>query len=358
MAIHKEETLYSLNDLTIVPAAISNISSRSECGVFLDDGTLPLFNAPMSSVIDDKNYQIFMDNKINVIIPRNIEFKTRLELMTKTFVAVGLEELNILIDASKINIVNPDYVKQRKYICVDIANGHMKKLYDMCKVLKDAYGDNMVIMTGNIANVQTYSYICDHYEGVIDYIRLGIGGGSRCTTSSNGGIHYPIGSLIEECYTIKRMYTQCPYIVADGGFKNFDQIIKALALGADYVMLGNIFARTEEACGETNMTYLIEKWPEGKRYVDKYGKEYVRLRDYYGMSTKRAQKEFRSEKLKTAEGIEKPVPVSYTLPQWVDNFESYLKSAMSYTDFKDIYDFIGGPKLVPMTSSAFLSYFK
>lgn len=356
------KTLLTLNDVTIVPTVFSDIESRKQCKVFYENGKLPLFTAPMSCVIDEDNYETFQSAGVNTIIPRNVAFEKRLRLSTKTFAAIGLEELEYIV--STMSFVEPHY------FCIDIANGHMRKLYALCAKAKKIFGYNIVIMTGNIANPETFYEIANQYPGVVDYVRCGIGGGSVCTTAANTSIHYPMASLISDIYaecirldkkTNKPYPTVFPKLVADGGFSNFDQIIKALALGADYVMLGKIFAKTEEACGETHMTYNFDN-SKAKVFVDHheiYGdKKYVKYRKYYGMSTKKAQKEFGGNGEKTAEGIERTVYVEYSLEQWVDNFISYLKSAMSYTGYSQLENFIGGPTVMQMTNSAFNSYFK
>ena len=297
----KDKMLYGLNDVTIVPATLSWIDSRSECFTNYPSGCLPLFAAPMSSVIDDTNYKVFEDSGIRTVIPRNIPFERRMELSDKVFVAVGLGEFR--------NIVENMELPTRRFFCIDIANGHMKSVYDLCKMAKEKFDRKISIMVGNIANPLTYHEICKKYPGIIDYVRCGIGDGSCCTTSANTSIHYPMASLISEMRKCKEyyhgvgLYDVCPDIIADGGFHNFDQIIKALALGADYVMLGNIFARCEEACGKTYINYDVEKYPnsivyEYERHDDydnNYVLQYVKFREYYGMSTKKAQKEFGGE---------------------------------------------------------------
>lgn len=161
--------LLSFNDICLVPSVVSNIEHRSECSPYLDNGMLPLFTAPMSSVIDDKNWELFKNNKINTIIPRNINWETRLDLSDKTFIAVSLTEFERLIE-----FYHPI---QTIYICVDIANGHMKKLLDLCQQAKEKFGDKIQIMAGNIANPDTYY---EYAKAGIDYVRCGIGGGSCC----------------------------------------------------------------------------------------------------------------------------------------------------------------------------------
>lgn len=352
---YQSHKLLGLNDVCIIPEDLTSIRSRKECNTYHENGMLPLFTAPMSCVINENNYNEFLGKNIQTIIPRSVNFQTRIELSETCFAAVGLNEFEQLL---KMNIWN----KKRSF-CIDIANGHMKYVYELCKTAKNIIGDNITIMAGNIANPETYNIIGLHYLNCVDYIRIGIGSGYCCTTSANTSIHYPMASLIRECHNKRLQHpeTNYPKIVADGGFRNFDQVIKALALGADYVMLGSIFAKTEEACGETHIKYEWDN-PRALVYVNSheyYGdKKYVKYRKYYGMSTKKAQQEFGGSGAKTSEGIETTVDVEYSLGQWLDNFVSYLKSAMSYTDSKTLNDFIGYSKIGTMTNMAFNAYFK
>ena len=209
-------------------------------------------------------------------------------------------------------------------------------------------------MAGNIANPDTYY---EYAKAGIDYVRCGIGTSPVCLTSANSSIHYPMASLLQEMVKHKKyimscqkydkdICIECPYksipkIVADGGFNNFDQIIKALAIGADYVMLGKIFAMSEEACGEIVSNHKGE-----------------RVRKYYGMSTKKAQAEISGEAYKTAEGIETLVPIKYNLAGWVDNFISYLRSAMSYCNSRTLDEFKQNAKIEQISVSSFQAYYK
>lgn len=350
--------LLSFNDICLIPAVVSDIEHRSECNPYINEdlglpmplrlGCLPLFTAPMSSVINENNWQIFKENKINTIIPRSVDWETRLDLSDKTFIAVSLSEFERLID-----FYHPI---QTIHICIDIANGHMKKLLDLCKLAKEKFGNYISIMAGNIANPDTYY---EYAKVGIDYVRCGIGTSPICTTSANSGIHYPMVSLLSKlknnkqlvtskialsdcCYSDEKCeFNSIPKIIADGGFSNFDQIIKALAIGADYVMLGKIFAMSEEACGEVVPT-IEEKY----------------MRKYYGMSTKKAQTEISGEATKTAEGIETLVPIKYTLAGWCDNFISYLRSAMSYCNSRTLEEFRKNAHIEQISANSFNAYYK
>ena len=103
--------LLSFNDICIIPSVLSEIEHRSECSPFTNNGTLPLFTAPMSSVINEINWTIFRDNKINTIIPRSVDFEVRKLLMNQTFIAVSLKEFEELINIIYI-------IKMKKFIYV------------------------------------------------------------------------------------------------------------------------------------------------------------------------------------------------------------------------------------------------
>ena len=339
--------LYSLQDITLIPATVSDISSRSECDPYVEN-MLPLFTAPMSSVINDKNWETFHNNKINTIIPRNIDLETRLNLCTKTFCAFSLDEFETHFCVE---------ISSKMWVLIDVANGHMEKLLALCKKAKKLNGDNLIIMAGNVANPNTYR---EYAKAGIDYIRLSIGSGSQCTTA-NTGIFYPMASLIKATRGIQTdvrfeivaknpEYKSVPKIVADGGFNTFGDIIKALALGANYVMCGKIFAKTIEACGEIHWgnypagfdVLACGPFNEWIRHQDiDYITRWGCFREYYGMSTKRAQKEFGKEGVKTEEGIASVIRIEHSLEDWTQRFTDYLRSAMSYTNAKNLNRFIG-----------------
>ena len=429
---------YSYNDVTIVPSQISNISSRSECNPFIE-GTknwLPIFASPMASVVSEYNIYTFLENGITPILPRNIDIKIRKEEMqNQSWVALSLSEFEDLFITHAIDRVG-DF-RTHYFIVVDIANGHMKSLYNKCikaKELAVEHEYGLTIMTGNIANPETYEWICRNarYKNTktggsglaIDFIRVGIGGGSGCITTSNVSIHYPQATLIDGCYHVKQkllaeeedthpnyrkpLFTEndLPKIVADGGIRNYDHVIKALALGADYVMIGSVFAQCIESAGnkvkninqkistklpisrykdfykddkgnwwgyytEEFIEHLSEPWKEAiKNAIEKYGpldnevaeargKYNAKLEDlkgekfighidvkFFGMASADGQKSISGKKTKTSEGITKYLPVKYTLAGWVENMISYLRSAMSYTNCTTLSEFIAKPTLI------------
>ena len=159
-----------------------------------------------------------------------------------------------------------------------------------------------------------------------------------------------------------RPFTSKTNIVADGGFKKYSDVIKALALGANYIMLGSILNKCLESTGETTKLNGDKSHEEINQYSE-YAKELFNVdtplfKVFRGMSTKEVQKSWGKENLTTSEGIVKVQHVEYTIEGWVNNFESYLKSAMSYTDKKELHQFIGGVKYNHITMNAFKRFDK
>lgn len=346
--------LYSLDEICLIPTSLSGVESRGDVNVFTNKNRYPLFAAPMSCIIDENNYEEFEENGINTIIPRSVNWNERMILLHQgKWVAVGFKEAQFMLEKYE------DYMCSKSNtlrICIDQANGHMTKLLNLCKELKEKYGDRIRIMTGNIANPYSYR---EYARVGVDYVRVGIGGGAGCTTSVQTGIHYPMGSLISKCKEEKDFvaksielgakYRSVPKIVADGGFKHIDQIVKALALGSDYVMLGGILARTDEACGQVLPAV-----------------DFCRYREYYGMSTVKAQNEINQASLykddlflpKHPEGICRSVEIEYSIEDWVCDFEHALRSCMSYVGAHNLDEFKGHVKWDTMTDSSFKSYIK
>lgn len=352
--------LHNLDEITLIPAMVSSIKTRSECDTaYYDAGqkVYPIFVSPMACLVDDTNVETLKSCGLNVIVPRTVPWGIRMDRMVKNeWVAVGLREAKHLYYTWSRVLANgfglDDFIP---HLCIDQANGHMTELLELCRDFKLLLGrDGIRIMTGNIAHPNTYYSYAVHG---IDYVRCSVGTGHGCTTSCQTGFHYPMGSLLININKQKKIverdlldaaiesdkciYT-LPKVIADGGISTSEQAIKALALGADYVMLGEVIARSMEACEKQILVESV--WDENEDdYIEKYGRE------YYGMSTERAQKEINDAsyepnpnfKPKRAEGIEKIVPIEYSINWWLADFNTDLRSAMSYANAKNLRQFIG-----------------
>ena len=393
--------LYGLDDVCIIPAMQSCIDSRSECSVtFKNSDELPIFVAPMSCLVNYQNHPAItrlrmldiqegngqpVCARINAILPRSEKLEVRLSAMTSgEWVAFSLLEAKQLAE-KKLNFEQKD--RSQYNICIDMANGHLHSIPETCKKLKKTFAERGLrvnIMVGNVARPDTYRYLCG---ASVDFVRLGIGSGNVCTTSVQTGVHYPMASLIAECHEIRCTVVKrraCPKIVADGGFQRIDQCIKALALGADFVMLGQIIAKSNEACGK-EYRKAHYKLGRGTRFIPKEEADAIErnenqgnvnnyiyssqeeqpifiepetYREYYGMSTYRAQREFSSgtAELKHSEGLETYVTVDYHLTEWLSDFAHALRSAMSYTGCSKLEDFIQNTECGLMSRADFNSY--
>ena len=348
--------LYSLDEICLIPTAVSKIEHRGDVNVFTNKNNYPIFTAPMASIVDETNVNVLKDNHLNVIVPRSVAWEKRLEfLQAGDWVAVGLKEAQYIYDYLELQHFTVDKTIR---LCIDQANGHMESLLKLCRDLKLRFGTNIKIMTGNIANPYAYR---EYAKAGVDYLRASVGTGNVCTTSVQTGMHYPMGSLLiklneERDYVKKSIelgarYMSTPKIIADGGFKRIDQCVKALALGADFIILGEILAKSEEACGQI----VAER--------NKYG---FKSREYFGMSTEKAQilvndaSLFKVEnfKPKHSEGQVKTVDVEYKLSEWLGDFEHALRSSMSYAGARLLKGYIGKVNWETMTPVTYYAYMK
>lgn len=344
-----ENPLFDLNDISLIPTIISDISSRAECIPYHKNEFLPLMVAPMDTVIDDSNIQMFLDNRIIPCIPRGKYLNPIYKHYA--FKSFGLNEIEEHLYKDLIHKPDEKCFFNYPNVLIDIANGHMAKLINIVKTIVAKY-PNVTIMVGNVANPLTYKNLS--LAGA-HYIRIGIGGGSVCTTSANSAVHYPMGSLISECYKIKKESNLKSFIVADGGFKGYDDIIKAYSLGCDYVMCGSLFNKAIESTG-FNYFYGIKVSNKIANYL--FNKGFTIKKKYRGMSTKAVQRSWGLSKLRTSEGITKYQKVEYTLKKWTENFEHYLKTSMSYCGAKTLYEFIGETEWKFITQNAYLRFKK
>lgn len=365
---------YSLKDIAVVQAPISFQLHRGDVNPFTETcgrETYPIFVSPMAAVTDEKNYKTWIKNKVTPVVPRSVQGRLtideRLNISKETFVSFSLSEVEVLFNEDKFKKMNNED-DDVFYICIDIAHGTLISLYKVCKNIKERYGDRVIIMTGNIANPLAY---LDYCRSGIDYVRCSVGTGSRCTSSCAVSIHYPMATLLDEINTIRKTMDiemlsevhktfKVTKVIADGGIGWYDDIQKALVLGADYVMIGKLFAECEEACGEIGWATSMDAFVRGDYLDDKgmkrltkdydnYGglfipnaehhpNEFKRYRMYSGMSHRSMQKITGGKGDKVSEGICKPVEVKYSVKHWITNMDSYLRSCMTYTDSEVLSD--------------------
>lgn len=219
-------------------------------------------------------------------------------------------------------------------LVVDTAHGHSEGVIKTVRQLREAYPD-LDIVAGNVA---TEAGALALIEAGVDAVKVGIGPGSICTTRVVAGVGVPQITAVMECAKVCRKF-DIP-LIADGGVKQTGDIAKAIAAGADTVMLGNMLAGTEESPGE--MIYL-----EGRSY-----KTYRAMGSLSAMKHGSSDRYFQEGKKKfVPEGIEGRVPYRGKLADVVFQMIGGLRAAMGYVGAASISELKEKSRFVKITSA-------
>ena len=223
-------------------------------------------------------------------------------------------------------------------LVVDTAHGHSQGVLKTIADLKSRYGDAVDIIAGNVATAEGAEALIDAGAAAI---KVGIGPGSICTTRVVAGVGVPQITAIMQCAEVSRKH-DIP-LIADGGVKQTGDIAKALAAGADTVMLGNLLAGTEESPGE--LTYL-----DGRAY-----KVYRAMGSVSAMQSGGGDRYFQEgltdTKKLVPEGIEGRIPYRGKLGDVVYQLLGGLRASMGYCGAEDIEAFKTRAKFIRMTPS-------
>jgi IMP dehydrogenase len=201
-------------------------------------------------------------------------------------------------------------------LCIDVAHGHHALVRQTIISLKRTFGDAIHIMAGNVATIEAFEDLSDWGA---DSIRVGVGGGSCCTTRINTGHGIPTLQSIIDCASSDRGAK----LIADGGIRTPGDIVKSIAAGADFVMLGSMLSGTHESAGWTNRA----KSDSGETVVP-----------FRGMASEQAQKGWRGY-VSSREGVATVVTEKGPAKDVFESIESGLRSGMSYTGAINIEEF-------------------
>ena len=210
-------------------------------------------------------------------------------------------------------------------ILIDVAHGHHINVKNMIRKLRETLPTSVDIIAGNISTKESAEDLC---EWGADGLRVGIGGGSLCTTRIQTGHGVPNVTSIIDCVE----GSSVP-VMADGGIRNSGDISKALSVGADCVMLGSLLAGTKESPGK-----IVEKGN---------GSLYKRYRGSASLETKSAHK----QSTKHVEGESTMIPFKGSVEYIIDKLNDGLKSALSYSGSKDIKEFHWKSEVMEITPS-------
>ncbi len=222
-------------------------------------------------------------------------------------------------------------------IVIDTAHGHSKGVVDVLKKIKKSH-PHLDVVVGNIATAEAASFLLN---AGADGVKVGIGPGSICTTRIIAGVGFPqLSAIIEVASVLKG--TDVP-LIADGGIRYTGDIVKAIAAGADSVMLGSMLAGTKESPGETIIF-------EGRKF-----------KSYRGMGSVEAMKQGSKDryfqdveddiKKLVPEGIVGRVPYKGELYESIHQFVGGLRAGMGYCGAEDIATLQSSARFVQITSS-------
>ncbi|MGI6215162.1 MAG: IMP dehydrogenase [Christensenellales bacterium] len=224
-------------------------------------------------------------------------------------------------------------------ICIDTAHGHSAGVLHMVENVRKLYPD-LTIVAGNVA---TASATKDLVLAGADCVKVGIGPGSICTTRVVAGIGVPQITAISDCFEeAEKLGIK---IIADGGIKYSGDIAKAIAAGASSVMLGSLFAGTQESPGETEL------------YQGRSFKVYRGMGSMAAMSQSNGSSDryFQEGKKKLVpEGVEGRVPYKGPLSETVYQLVGGLRSAMGYCGTKNLYELQNNSEFMRITNAGLL----
>lgn len=315
-----EQPSLSYSDVLIVPSTGGNhVKSRSEIhiGTHVDNlyYSLPIVNAPMDTIGSINIYQALSDHGSVPMVHRFLpetEQSTMIESLSgrAKFVSTGLG------DKARLRV---DYLLDYNNIScwlIDTANGYNPAILSMVNYIRNhPYYINRgqpIIWAGNVSTPDGLDYLFGQCG--VDGIRVGIGGGSRCSTRIVTGCGTGQFTAIMECCSHRDRSYPGKTIIADGGIASSGDVVKALGAGADLVMIGSLLA----GCEETD-----SKWKVGSQYM------------YRGMASKSVAQSYGSE-YAVAEGVEGIIEKKGSVESILANLAGGIKSAMSYIGVRNL----------------------
>lgn len=222
-------------------------------------------------------------------------------------------------------------------LCIDTAHGHSKGVIDAISGIRNAH-HNVCIMAGNVATAEAVAYLA---RAGADITKVGIGPGSICTTRVVAGVGVPQLTAIMDCAEEADKHNV--KIIADGGIKHSGDIVKALAAGANAVMVGSLFAGTDEAPGIIFMDEYGKKW-KFYRGMGSIGAMSAGSKDRY------SQSEVENSKL-VPEGVEAKMPYHGPLKDVIHQLIGGLKSGMGYIGARTINELQTKAEFIQITNA-------
>ena len=333
----------TFDDVTLVPRYSEVLPSDVDTKIILSKNLtlkIPILSSAMDTVTESKMAIAIAKAGGIGVIHRNLDIKKQIYEINK------VKKKNLIVGAAVG--AGPNEIKRAEailkekvdLIVVDTAHAHTKKVSEIIKKIKKKKSKHTTLCAGNIATAEAAKFLI---KLGVDIIKVGIGPGSICTTRLVAGIGVPQLSAILEVK--KGTKNKKVSIISDGGIKFSGDIAKALAAGADAVMIGSLFAGTKETPGK-----LIKK--NGKLY-----KNFRGMGSVGAMNKGSAERYFQKIQQDTSkyvpEGVEGLVKYKGDLKNIIYKLIGGLKSSMGYLGSKKIINLRNKPKFLKITKAGF-----
>ena len=305
----------SFDDVLLVPK-MSDIKSRKEVSLASSmkdkEYRLPIISSPMDTVTGPEMARTMSDHGGLGILHRYNTIAQQIGMLS------GLENGS----AGAAIGVTGDYLERAEalvqngvsLLCIDVAHGHHVSVKEAVESIKNKFGDDIILMAGNVATAEAFT---DLEDWGTDVIRVGVGGGSICSTRIQTAHGIPtFHSVVLSAEASKRAA-----IVADGGIRTAGDAVKCFAAGADFVMLGSLLAGTDESPGQ------VFQSNEGKQY-----------KVYRGMASEEAQIDWKGT-ANSREGISTTVPYKGSVKDTLTMLDQNIRSGLSYSGARSLKDF-------------------
>ena len=332
----------TFDDVTLIPQYSSVLPSETITYTKLAHNLnlqIPLMSSAMDTVTESKMAIALSKSGGIGIIHRNLSIKKQVQEVKK------VKKNNFLVGAAigvnSKDIERADELSKAKVdmIIIDTAHGHTQKVLFMIKKIKKKL-KKCVLCAGNIATGKAAKFLAD--SGV-DIVKVGIGPGSICTTRLVTGIGVPqLSAVLQVKKALKNYKTR---IISDGGIKFSGDIAKAIAAGADAVMIGSLFSGTTESPGK-----IFKQ--KGKLFKNFRGMGSVGAMSI-GSADRYYQKKFKNVSKYGPEGVEGIVKFKGPVNKIIYNLIGGLKSSMGYLGAKTIKDLQKKGEFVKITKAGF-----
>jgi IMP dehydrogenase len=331
--VYEPDRFLSFDDVLLVPKK-SHLQSRNDPSISLRTKltqhthiNCPIISANMDTVTGPE--MVFAMAKfggfgiLHRFFPTENDYIAAISEVANKFgvvaFSIGAKKEDILFVENVLKTV-----KSNQYIvCLDVAHAHLTKIITQIKSLRNVFGTNIQIIAGNICTAHAAQ---DLIIAGVDAIKVGVGSGSFCSTRIVTGCGMPQLTAIMHCRRAINAMQSNIALIADGGIRNSGDIVKALAAGANTVMIGKLFAGTTESAGP-----VYEYCPSSGKYIicDGLLSENKLYKKYRGQSSRDFMNDIGKQGV-AAEGVSSFVPYKGSVENILRELIGGIRSSMTY----------------------------